>query len=63
MTVSQAIDNLGGVEVFGADVHSEIEFVERMPTTISGKIRRVVIRQESERRADGGPRTGDAARQ
>ncbi|MHB1489891.1 MAG: AMP-binding protein [Cellulomonas sp.] len=40
-----------------------IEFVERMPTTISGKIRRVVIRQESERRADGGPRTGDAAQQ
>ena len=40
-----------------------IEFVERMPTTISGKIRRVVIRQESERRADGGPRTGDAVRQ
>ncbi len=40
-----------------------IEFVERMPTTISGKIRRVAIRQESERRADGGPRTGDAARQ
>jgi putative toxin-antitoxin system antitoxin component (TIGR02293 family) len=30
MTVSQAIDNLGGVEVFGADVHSEIEFVERI---------------------------------
>ena len=40
-----------------------IEFVERMPTTISGKIRRVVIRQESARRADGGPRTGDAVRQ
>ncbi len=40
-----------------------IEFVERMPTTISGKIRRVVIRQESERRADGGAQSGDRASQ
>ncbi len=38
-----------------------VEFVERMPTTISGKIRRVVIRQESERRAGGGPDSGDRA--
>ncbi|MCR6491549.1 AMP-binding protein [Cellulomonas sp. P24] len=40
-----------------------IEFVEHMPTTISGKIRRVVLRQESARRAEHGRRTGDAAEQ
>ena len=30
-----------------------IEFVERMPTTVSGKIRRVVLREQSQRAADG----------
>jgi len=40
-----------------------IEFVEHMPTTISGKIRRVVIRQETARRAESGRRAGDAAEQ
>lgn len=30
MTVSQAIDNLGGSDVFGTEIRSEVEFVERV---------------------------------
>jgi len=30
MGVGQAIDNFGGAEIFGTEVHSEIEFVEKI---------------------------------